>query len=40
LKTADEAGKLNFESFDGQHIQFTEAELLGWLDTYFGTPAN
>ena len=35
LRTADEAGKNSFESFKGQHIRFTEAELNGWLDKYF-----
>jgi palmitoyl-protein thioesterase len=40
LRTADEAGKNNWESFDGQHIDFTTEELMYWLDTYFGTPVN
>jgi len=35
LKTADDAGKNFFESFAGEHIQFTETELFGWLDKYF-----
>jgi len=35
LKTADEAGKNAFESFAGNHIRFTMAELNGWLDKYF-----
>jgi len=35
LRTADEAGKNHFESFDGQHIRFTETELMGWLSKYF-----
>lgn len=35
LKTADEAGKNNFESFDGNHLDFSTAELVYWLDTYF-----
>jgi len=35
LQTADKAGKNNFESFVGEHIRFTEAELFGWLDKYF-----
>ncbi len=35
LRTADEAGKNFFESFDGQHIRMTEAELFSWLDKYF-----
>ena len=37
LRTADEAGKIFFESFDGDHLQFTTAELEGWLDKYFST---
>jgi palmitoyl-protein thioesterase len=35
LRTADEAGKNNFESFEGNHIAFTEEELMGWLEKYF-----
>ena len=35
LKTADEAGKIHFESTPGNHLQFTEKELLGWIDEYF-----
>ncbi|GMH65302.1 hypothetical protein TrST_g9549 [Triparma strigata] len=35
LATADAANKHNFESFDGQHIQFTQDELMGWLEKYF-----
>merc|ERR1712176_654308 len=35
LQTADKAGKNHFESFDGQHIQFTQTELEKWLDQYF-----
>lgn len=35
LRTADEAGKNNWESFDGEHIQFTQAELMEWLEKYF-----
>jgi len=35
LRTADEEGKNNWESFDGEHIQFTQAELMGWLEKYF-----
>ena len=30
-----DAGKNYFESFKGEHIRFTEAELYGWLDKYF-----
>ena len=35
LKTADEAGKIHFESTPGNHLQFTEKELFGWIDEYF-----
>ncbi len=35
LRTADLAGKNNFEQFEGQHIRFTMEELDGWLDKYF-----
>ncbi|GMH77357.1 hypothetical protein TL16_g07379 [Triparma laevis f. inornata] len=35
LATADSANKHNFESFDGQHIAFTNDELMGWLEKYF-----
>lgn len=35
LRSADEAGKNHFESFQGEHIQFTQQELYAWLDKYF-----
>merc|ERR1712238_449606 len=35
LKDADEAGKIHFETTPGDHLQFTDAELYGWLDKYF-----
>jgi len=35
LKTANEAGKIHFESTPGNHLQFTEKELFGWIDKYF-----
>merc|ERR1712048_598866 len=35
LKDADEAGKIAFETTQGDHLQFTDAELYGWLDKYF-----
>ena len=35
LKTANEAGKIHFESTPGNHLQFTEKELFGWIDEYF-----
>lgn len=34
LKTADEAGKIFFNSTDGNHLDFTMDELYGWLDAY------
>merc|ERR1711871_1891064 len=35
LKTADEAGKIEFTSTPGNHLQFTEKDLFGWVDKYF-----
>lgn len=35
LKTADEAGKISFESTPGDHLEFTDAELYGWIQKYF-----
>lgn len=35
LKTADEAGKILFNSTKGNHLEFSEAELAGWVDQYF-----
>ena len=35
LATAERAGKNHFETFVGDHIQFTEDELMGWLEEYF-----
>ena len=35
LKTADEAGKIFFNSTEGDHLQFTTAQLFGWIDQYF-----
>jgi palmitoyl-protein thioesterase len=34
LKTADEAGKIYFESTEGNHLDFTDEELYSWLDKY------
>lgn len=34
LRTADEAGKIFFESTPGNHLQFTETQLFGWIDRY------
>lgn len=35
LKAAEEAGKNHYESFPGEHIRFTDAELQAWLKNYF-----
>ena len=35
LKTADEAGKIFFNSTAGDHLQFTREQLEGWVDQYF-----
>jgi palmitoyl-protein thioesterase len=35
LQTADMAGKINFNSTTGNHLDFTMEELYGWLDAYF-----
>eukprot|EP00442_Polarella_glacialis_P048141 CAMPEP_0115061470 /NCGR_PEP_ID=MMETSP0227-20121206/8024_1 /TAXON_ID=89957 /ORGANISM="Polarella glacialis, Strain CCMP 1383" /LENGTH=360 /DNA_ID=CAMNT_0002446773 /DNA_START=43 /DNA_END=1125 /DNA_ORIENTATION=- len=40
LRTADEAGKLHFESTAGGHLDFTDAELYGWVEKYFMTEAQ
>ena len=34
LRTADEAGKIFFNSTEGNHLEFTDEELYGWLDAY------
>lgn len=34
LKTADEAGKIFFNSTEGNHLDFSDEELYGWLDAY------
>merc|ERR1711865_23324 len=35
LRTADQQGKNHFESFNGQHIRMTDAELFSWISKYF-----
>merc|ERR1711907_924731 len=35
LKTANEAGKIHFESTPGNHLQFTETDLFGWISKYW-----
>merc|ERR1711865_344363 len=37
LRTAHEAGKIFFNSTTGDHLQFTEQQLLGWVDQYFSS---
>ncbi len=34
LKTADQAGKLFFNSTEGNHLEFSDEELYSWLDLY------
>jgi palmitoyl-protein thioesterase len=35
LQSVDKAGKLVLETTAGDHLQFSQAELFGWLDKYF-----
>jgi len=35
LKTADEAGKIFFETTPGDHLEFSDDELFGWVQKYF-----
>ena len=35
LQSVDKAGKLVFETTEGDHLQFSQAEFFGWLDKYF-----
>jgi len=35
LKTADEAGKILFDTTEGNHLQFTIDQLYGWVDKHF-----
>merc|ERR1711937_167499 len=35
LKTADEAGKIKFETTPGNHLQFSETDLFGWISKYW-----
>jgi len=34
LRTADESGKIFFNTTEGNHLDFTDDELYGWLDLY------
>ncbi len=40
LRTADQKGKIFFESTTGNHLQFTEEELFGWVDKYIVNKAD
>merc|ERR1712166_243384 len=35
LKTADQAGKIVFDTTPGDHLQFTQQDLYTWVDKYF-----
>ena len=35
LKTVDEAGKIVFNSTNGDHLEFSEEQLSWWVDNYF-----
>jgi len=35
LKTVDEAGKIFFNTTAGNHLQFSQEELVGWVQQYF-----
>jgi len=35
LKTADEAGKIFYNTTEGDHLQFSHAQLYGWMDKHF-----
>ncbi len=35
LKTVDQRGDIHFETTAGNHLQFTETQLFGWVDKYF-----
>jgi palmitoyl-protein thioesterase len=35
LKTVDEAGKIKFDTTEGDHLDFTQEELVGWVNKYF-----
>ena len=34
LRTADEQGRIFFESTAGNHLEFSDSELYAWLDKY------
>jgi palmitoyl-protein thioesterase len=35
LKTVDEAGKIFFDTTEGEHLEFTREQLVGWIKKYF-----
>jgi len=35
LRTADQAGKIFYNTTTGDHLQFSEEELFSWIDTHF-----
>jgi len=39
LQTVDKAGKIFFDTTEGNHLQFTEKQLFGWVDKHF-IPTN
>lgn len=40
LKTADEAGRIAFEETPGDHLEFTDQELYGWVEKYFQSTSS
>lgn len=40
LRASDKAGKNHFESFDGDHLQFTLQELKRWVEIYLDASSN
>jgi palmitoyl-protein thioesterase len=40
LKTADEAGRIAFEETPGDHLEFTDEELYGWVEKYFQSSSS
>lgn len=35
LQTVDKAGKISFNTTDGEHLQFTVEQMEAWIDAYF-----
>jgi len=40
LKTADEAGRIAFEETPGDHLEFTDEQLYGWVEKYFPSSSS